>query len=54
MQAVEIENLASLKESQRAYFDSGETRDFSYRKSALQRLENVLVKHRDEMLEALD
>ena len=54
MQAVETENLASLKESQRAYFDSGETRDFSYRKSALQRLENVLVKHRDEMLEALD
>lgn len=54
MQAVETENLASLMELQRAYFASGATRPFSYRKNALQRLENVLVKHRDHMLEALD
>lgn len=39
---------------QRAYFASGATRSISFRKSVLQRLEGVLVKHRDAMLIALD
>ncbi|MGB2403535.1 MAG: aldehyde dehydrogenase family protein, partial [Akkermansiaceae bacterium] len=46
-------DVTSLMQRQRAYFASGVTRDFSFRKSALDRLEKVLITHRDALLEAL-
>lgn len=51
--ANETVDLTSLMQRQRAYFASGVTRDFSFRKSALDRLESVLITHRDALLEAL-
>lgn len=53
-QASETVDLTSLIQQQRSYFASGATRDFSFRKAALNRLEKVLINHRDELLEALE
>jgi aldehyde dehydrogenase (NAD+) len=52
-EANETVDLTSLMQRQRAYFASGATRDFSFRKTALDRLEQVLISHRDALLEAL-
>ena len=52
-QASQTEDLTSLMEQQRAYFASGATREFSFRKRSLDRLEQVLIGHRDALLEAL-
>lgn len=40
-------------EQQRAFFATGATRDSAHKKSALDRLEQALIRHRDELLDAL-
>jgi len=47
------EEIGSLIAAQRKHFLAGNTRPFDVRKDALQRLENTIVSHRDDLLDAL-
>jgi aldehyde dehydrogenase (NAD+) len=53
VEAVGIKDLEDLMEQQRAFFASGVTRDYAFKKSALDRLEQALIRYRDELLDAL-
>jgi len=53
IEAVGTRGLKDLMKQQRAFFASGVTRDLAYKKSALDRLEQSLIRHRDPLLEAL-
>lgn len=46
-------DLRDLIRQQRAFFASGVTRDLVYKKNALNKLEQALIRHRDPLLEAL-
>ncbi len=48
-----IENISSILQSQRDFFDSGLTRSISFRREALKKLKETIKKNEDNILEAL-
>ncbi len=47
------QRVSDVCKKQRKFFLAGHTRELSFRVAALQRLENSIVKHRDDILDAL-
>jgi len=50
---MQIENIKSILQSQRDFFNSGVTRNISFRREALKKLKEAIIKNEDKIFEAL-